>query len=210
MTGSDGTRYATRCLNHGSFNEGAVLAMRPIPINVPNSLTLIRVLLTPLFAIFLIKRLLDFALLIFAIAALTDGVDGLVARLFRQKTTLGAFLDPAADKLLLVTAFVTLAIQEVIPSWLTVIIITREVLILSGVALFTITGHSFVPRPSILSKVTTVAQVMSVLFVLVHNYAPDMARSNIQPALFWFAAGMTIISGFQYIYRGLNILQEEA
>ncbi len=182
----------------------------PIPINVPNTLTLLRVLLTPLFAIFLIKHLWNFALLAFAIAAFSDGVDGLVARLFRQKTTLGSFLDPAADKLLLVTAFVTLAIQEVIPSWLAVIVITRDVLILFGVALFTITGRTFVPRPSILSKITTVAQVASVLFVLVRHYAPNIAHAHIQSPLFWFTAGMTMVSGFQYIYRGLNILQEES
>ena len=184
--------------------------MRPIPINIPNTLTLLRILLTPLLAIFLIKHLFDFALLTFAIAALSDAVDGLVARLFRQKTTLGAFLDPAADKLLLITAFVTLAIQELIPSWLAVIVITREVLILSGVALFTITGHAFEPRPSILSKITTVAQIAGVLFVLVRPHIPEIAQLRLQSPLFWFAAGMTIVSGFQYIYRGLNILQEES
>jgi cardiolipin synthase len=182
----------------------------PIPINVPNTLTLLRILLTPLFAIFLIKHFFDFALLTFAIAAVSDGVDGLVARLFRQKTTLGSFLDPAADKLLLVTAFVTLAIQELIPSWLAVIVITRDVLILSGVALFTITDRTFVPKPSILSKITTVAQIASVLFVLVAHHAPEIAHSHIRSPLFWFTAGMTMVSGFQYIYRGLNILQEES
>lgn len=182
---------------------------RSIPINVPNTLTLLRILLTPLLAIFLIKQLFNYALLVFAIAALTDGVDGLVARLFHQKTTLGSFLDPAADKLLLVTAFVTLAIQELIPSWLTVIVITRDVLIVFGVALFTITGRTFVPKPSMLSKITTVAQVASVLFVLVKYHSPEIDQQHIQSPLFWFAAGMTMVSGFQYIYRGLNILQEE-
>jgi cardiolipin synthase len=182
---------------------------RPIPINIPNTLTLLRILLTPLFAIFLIKHLFDFALLVFAIAALSDGVDGFIARVFRQKTTLGAFLDPAADKLLLVTAFVTLAIQEQIPSWLSVLVITRDVIILSGVALFTITGRTFVPKPSILSKITTVAQLACVLFVLMRHHAPEIARFHIQSPLFWFAAGVTMVSGFQYIYRGLNILQEE-
>lgn len=176
-------------------------------INVPNTLSLLRILLTPLLAIFLIKHLLGFALLVFAIAALSDGVDGLVARLFHQKTTLGAYLDPAADKLLLATAFVTLAIQERIPSWLAVIVITRDVLILFGIALFVMTAREFHPVPSILSKITTVAQLASVLSVLVGFQLPGMVQ--VQWPLFWFAAGMTIISGFQYIYKGLNILQEE-
>ncbi|MBW2259712.1 MAG: CDP-alcohol phosphatidyltransferase family protein [Deltaproteobacteria bacterium] len=177
-------------------------------MNIPNALTLLRVLLTPLFAILLIKRFFDHALLVFAIAALSDGLDGLIARLFRQKTTLGAFLDPAADKLLLVTAFVTLAIQALIPSWLAVIVISRDIVILFGVALVTITGHTVEPRPSVLSKITTVAQGACVISVLLGYNVPDL--DGIKGALFWFTAGMTVISGLQYIYRGLNILQEEA
>lgn len=178
---------------------------RSIPINVPNTVTLLRILLTPLFAIYLIRHLLGLALLVFAIAAVSDGLDGLIARLFRQKTSLGAYLDPAADKLLLTTAFVTLAIQEQIPSWLAVIVITRDVLIVFGIALFIITHREFQPVPSILSKTTTVAQLASVLAVLVGYQAPRIAQ--VQGPLFWFAAGITIVSGFQYIYRGLNILQ---
>lgn len=178
---------------------------RSIPINVPNTLTLIRILLTPLFAICLIKNFLSLALLVFAIAAVSDGVDGLIARLFHQKTTLGAYLDPAADKLLLTTAFVTLAIKELIPSWLAVIVITRDVLIVFGIALVIITGREFQPVPSILSKATTVAQLASVLTVLVGYQAERIAQ--VQGPLFWFAAGITMVSGFQYIYRGLNILQ---
>ncbi len=186
----------------------ATIVNRSIPINIPNTLTLLRILLTPLFAIFLIKHMLDFALLVFAIAALSDGLDGIVARLFRQKTTLGSYLDPAADKLLLTTAFVTLAIQGLIPSWLAVIVITRDVLILFGIALFIMTDREFQPVPSILSKITTVAQIASVLSVLVGYQVPRIAQ--VQGPLFWFAAGMTMVSGFQYIYRGLNILQEES
>jgi len=154
------------------------------------------------------KHLFGLALLVFAIAAVSDGMDGLIARLFHQKTTLGAYLDPAADKLLLTTAFVTLAIQELIPSWLSVIVITRDVLILFGIALFIMTGREFQPVPSILSKITTVVQLASVLVVLVAHQAPRIAQ--IQGPLFWFAAGMTMVSGFQYIYRGMNILQEES
>jgi cardiolipin synthase (CMP-forming) len=185
--------------------SGTLTVKRSSPINIPNTLTLLRILLTPLFAIFLIKHFFGLAWLVFAIAALSDGIDGLIARLFHQKTTLGAYLDPAADKLLLTTAFVTLAIQELIPSWLSVIVITRDVLILFGIALFIITGREFQPVPSILSKITTVAQLACVLVVLIGNQAPRLAE--LQGPLFWFAAGMTMVSGFQYIYRGMNILQ---
>jgi cardiolipin synthase len=180
---------------------------RNVPINVPNALTLLRVLLTPLFAIFLINGYFNHALLVFAVAAFTDAVDGLIARLFRQKTTLGAFLDPAADKLLLVTAFLTLAIQALIPSWLAVIVISRDIVILFGVALVAITGHTLEPKPSMLSKITTVAQLACVISVLL-GY--NLSRlDGVKGTLFWFTAIMTVISGLHYIYMGLTILQEE-
>ena len=185
-----------------------IIVKRSIPVNIPNSLTLLRILLTPLFAICLIRHLLDAALTVFAVAAVTDGLDGLVARLFRQKTTLGAFLDPAADKLLLATAFVTLAIQGMMPSWVTVIVMTRDVLILFGVVLLNIMGREFEAKPSILSKITTVVQLATVLSVLVGFHEPKVGQ--IQAPLFWSAAAMTTISGLQYIYRGLSILQEDA
>ncbi|MCK4488387.1 MAG: hypothetical protein KAU38_16710, partial [Desulfobacterales bacterium] len=81
-------------------------------------------------------------------------------------------------------------------------------LILFGIALFIMTGREFQPVPSILSKITTVVQLASVLAVLVAYQAPRIAL--VQAPLFWFAAGMTMVSGFQYIYRGLNILQEQS
>ena len=179
---------------------------RSIPINIPNSLTLIRILLTPLFAICLIKHLLESALLVFAVAAATDGLDGFVARIFRQKTTLGAYLDPVADKLLLATAFVTLAIQGLIPSWLTVIVMTRDVLILFGVVLLNIMHREFEARPAILSKMTTVAQLATVCSVLMGLKEPRICQ--VQLPLFWFTAAITTVSGLQYIYRWLNIIQE--
>ena len=185
-----------------------VIVRRSIPINVPNSLSILRILLTPLFAICLIKHLLGAALTVFAIAAVTDGLDGLVARVFRQKTRLGAFLDPTADKLLLATAFVTLAIQGMMPSWVTVIVMTRDVLILFGVALLNIMGREFEARPSILSKITTVVQLATDISEQVGFHEPKVGQ--IHSPLFWSTAAMTTVSGLQYIYRGLNILQEDS
>ena len=101
-------------------------------MNLPNILTLLRVLLIPLFVILIINKHLDWALLTFAIAGITDGLDGLIARLTHQRTELGAYLDPIADKLLLFAGFISLAIIEVIPSWLVVIVIARDVIILMG------------------------------------------------------------------------------
>jgi cardiolipin synthase len=186
-----------------------MIAGRSIPINIPNILTLLRILLTPLFAIYLIKHLFAGALLVFAVAAVTDGLDGLAARIFGQHSRLGTYLDPAADKLLLVTAFVTLGIQELIPSWLAVIVITRDVVILSGVVLFTIIGREFEPTPSMLGKITTVAQIVSVITVLTGFQIRQLALAQVQTPVFWVAAGITVLSGLHYMYRGLSLLQEE-
>ena len=175
-------------------------------INIPNILTIIRILLTPLFVIFLLKNLLSFALLVFTIAAISDALDGLFARYFNQHTVLGAYLDPIADKLLLTSAFVSLAILKIIPGWLTVIVISRDVLILLGVAIFAMTDINFEVKPSIASKCTTVAQLSTVFLALLHPKIPDFYI--VQMSLYWITAGLTIISGLHYIYIGLNILQE--
>lgn len=175
-------------------------------INIPNSLTLIRILLTPLFVIFLLKNLLSFALLAFTIAAISDALDGLFARYFNQHTVLGAYLDPIADKLLLTSAFVSLAILKIVPGWLTVIVISRDILILLGVAIFAMANINFDVRPSIASKCTTVAQLSTVFIALLNPKLPDFYM--IQWSLCWLTAGLTIISGLHYIYIGMNIIQE--
>ncbi|MBT8352055.1 MAG: CDP-alcohol phosphatidyltransferase family protein, partial [Deltaproteobacteria bacterium] len=87
-------------------------------MNIPNILTLLRILLTPLFVIFLLKHLYSFALIVFTLAGISDGLDGFIARYLNQRTTLGAYLDPIADKLLVTAAYVSLAILNIIPPWL--------------------------------------------------------------------------------------------
>lgn len=175
-------------------------------INIPNILTVIRILLTPLFVIFLLRNLFSFALLVFTIAAISDALDGLFARYFNQHTALGAFLDPLADKLLLTSAFVSLAILKIIPGWLTVIVISRDILISLGVAIFAMTNINFEVKPSVVSKCTTVAQIATVFLALFNPKLPDFYM--IQWLLYWLTAGLTIISGLHYIYIGLNILQD--
>lgn len=174
-------------------------------INVPNILTIIRILLVPLFIIFLIRDLFVSALIVFTIAGLSDGLDGLIARYFNQRTVLGAYLDPIADKLLIISAFVSLAVIKIIPSWLTVIVITRDVIILLGIAVFSITSITIEIKPSLVSKCTTFAQLGTVVFIL---FYPKVSEASlIKYCIFWFTAGLSIISGFHYIYKGMNILQ---
>ncbi len=132
-------------------------------MNLPNILTLFRVLLIPLFVILIINKRFSWALATFAIAGITDAVDGLIARLTGQRTELGAYLDPIADKLLLSSAFITLAIIEHIPSWLTVIVITRDVIILIGFLMFFLTNRRPTMAPSLVSKITTFFQISMML-----------------------------------------------
>jgi cardiolipin synthase len=174
-------------------------------INIPNILTIIRILLTPLFVIFLLRDMFSFALLVFSIAAVSDGLDGLLARYFNQYSVLGAYLDPIADKLLLVSAFVSLAVLKIIPPWLTVIVISRDIMIVIGILIFAMTDIPIEMKPSLVSKCTTVAQLFTIFLTLLDPQIPG--AQIIKQLLFWITAGLTIISGLHYIYFGLNVLQ---
>ena len=125
-------------------------------MNLPNILTLIRILLIPLFIIFLISKSFQGALIIFVIAGITDALDGFIARIWHQHTDLGSYLDPIADKLLLASAFITLAILGIVPYWLTVIVMSRDILIATGFWVLTMTDHEPTIKPRYTSKVTTV------------------------------------------------------
>ncbi len=173
-------------------------------MNVPNILTLIRVLLTPLFVIFIINKYFEWALFTFAVAGITDGLDGLIARLTHQRTELGAYLDPIADKLLTFAAFISLAIIEMIPSWLVVIVITRDVIILVGFLVMFLTNYRPKISPSLLSKMTTTFQILTILFALLAGFSPPFQRLS---TLAYYVTGIiTILSGIQYIYIGTRIL----
>jgi len=173
-------------------------------MNLPNLLTLTRVLLIPLFVILIINKCFDWALLTFAIAGITDGLDGLIARLTHQRTELGAYLDPIADKLLLSAAFISLAIIEMIPSWVVVIVITRDVIILVGLLVMILTSYHPEINPSFLSKTTTTFQIITILFVLLAWYFPTLKQ--LSTIAIYGTAIITILSGSQYIYIGARIL----
>ncbi len=173
-------------------------------MNLPNTLTLTRVLLIPFFVIFIINKNFQWAFFTFAIAGVTDGMDGLLARITHQRTELGAYLDPIADKLLLSSAFISLAIVEFIPSWLVVIVITRDVIILVGILVMWLTNYRPEINPSFLSKVTTTLQIITILLVLMIDYSSTFQQLSI--IAIYATAILTILSGFQYIYTGTRIV----
>lgn len=178
-------------------------------INLPNILTVLRILLVPLIVICLQKLLFGHALVLFAIAGITDALDGILARALKQKTILGAYLDPIADKLLLVTSFVALAILNLLPVWLTVIVISRDVFILLGVILFAVSNTQLTVDPTIDSKLTTLTQLLTVLVTLA---VQTFAISGIDTVVLYLhitTAAFTAISGFHYIYIGLNTMSKQ-
>jgi len=176
-------------------------------MNLPNILTLTRVLMIPLFVIFIMNKHFEWALITFVIAGVTDGIDGLIARITHQRTELGAYLDPIADKLLLFSAFITLAIVEIIPSWLVVIVITRDVIILVGFLVMLLTGYHPKINPSLLSKMTTVFQIITIVLVLLNGYYPSFKELSV--VAIYGTAGLTVLSGGHYIFIGTRILNEK-
>ncbi len=176
-------------------------------INLPNLLTLLRILVTPLFVIFMIKGHYRPALLVFFLAGISDGLDGFFARSFNQKTTLGAHLDPIADKLLLISTFVTLAVRQIIPSWLAVVVISRDILIFTGIAILRFFNVAFTIKPSTISKCTTVAQLATAFLVLL-AFEATIVQPVLTP-LFWLTTVLTTASGLHYVYLGITILNRE-
>ena len=173
-------------------------------MNLPNMMTLLRVLLIPVFVIFIINKAFEWALITFALAGITDGIDGLIARITHQRTELGAYLDPIADKLLLIAAYVTLAIIEILPGWLAVIVVTRDVIILLGLLVLILLNYHPKIQPSFVSKVTTFFQISTILLVFMADYA--FVFKQLSVIAIYGTALFTIISGSHYLYWGAQIL----
>lgn len=177
-------------------------------VNVPNALTLLRLVAVPVFAVLLLDGRNLEALAVFVAAGVTDALDGAIARLTNTKTRLGSYLDPTADKLLLLTAFLTLAASGRVPSWLVAVVVTRDVVVVLGyVLLFVMTSETMEIRPSIFGKLATFLQLASVSLVLfvVAEHAPVVPA--VTDALFYLTGVVTTAAGAQYVYRGLEWLQ---
>lgn len=175
-------------------------------MTIPNLITAFRIILAPVFVIYLINDRLNSALVIFLICMISDGIDGMVARLFNQKSRLGAYLDPLADKTLLVTAFVLLGVRGYLPSWLTVTAIARDVMILLGVLVFHLNRLEIRIRPSGVSKINTCFQFITLSVVLLKGSV--LLPAAVYEALYYITAALTIISGLHYMLYGLKAMGE--
>lgn len=175
-------------------------------MNLANKISIGRIILIPFFIGAVIYSRLDAALVFFAMAIISDGVDGTIARAFKQKTRLGTILDPMADKLLLMSAYICLSCVNTIPAhlrmppYVPIIIISRDVIIVLGsIVVYFITGDLKI-APSLIGKVTTFFQMITIVSILL-----KFENSHI----IWNATVlMTIISGVDYVMKGSRLLSE--
>src|SRR5512135_1991744 len=135
-------------------------------MNLPNYITLLRIILIPFFINLMIYHYYREALIVFIFACVTDALDGMIARLTKTQTELGAFLDPMADKLLIVSAFVTLVLKDLLPVWLVIIVVSRDAILTMGSLIIYFTTRDLKIQPSIIGKATTVLQLIVVMLSL--------------------------------------------
>lgn len=172
-------------------------------MNIPNKISIARIILVPFFIAAVIYSRMDIALIFFIIAIITDGLDGLIARATNQKTKLGTIIDPVADKILLISAFLCFSSSSSIPAhlrlppYVPIIVISRDaILVLGAILVYVVTGDIKV-KPSPVGKVTTFFQMMTIVSVLV-GFGYSYIIWNI-------AAALTVISGIDYVIRGSRL-----
>ena len=172
------------------------------PVFTPaNQLTMMRLLLIPAFVILLMYGYRGWALVTFMVAGLTDLLDGLIARMSGEKTTLGAWLDPMADKLLLLTMFVMLSLPEIgrpnrLPLWFTVLVVSRDVAIVATVAVVNLAIGPRTFRPSIYGKVATALYIVTGIAALYFNYLGE--ASSLVRVLIYASLAITVVSAGHY------------
>jgi cardiolipin synthase len=178
-------------------------------LTIPNLISMIRMGLTPLFIIEVLEQEPRRALAIFAIAGVTDALDGLIARYFDQRSALGAYLDPIADKLLLTAGFVVLAVPNthtgvLIPLWITVLVLARDVTILVCALVLQLAVSIKEFPPTALSKVNTALQITAIILVLVSGLTRTV--DGLALGTLYLVAGSTVLSGLLYIQHVNKLL----
>jgi cardiolipin synthase len=184
-------------------------------LTVPNLLTFVRMGLIPVFATLLVYGREGAALVVFTIAGISDGIDGFIARRLRQESELGTIIDPIADKLLMITAFVMMTIPGVlepgrhlpVPFWVTAAVIGRDILIITVAgAIYIMTGFKGF-RPSWLGKASTFVQVIAVILILIAAVFPQLNGFYL-PTTYTVVALLAVVSGIHYIFFVARLMRE--
>ncbi len=187
---------------------------------IPNLLSLLRMALVPIFIIAVRYGEPKKALLVFVVAGITDALDGFIARIYKQQSLLGTYLDPIADKLLLTSAWVVLAIPNFaqaapVPVWVTILVLSRDILIVIVALILYLTLDVRKFPPTVISKVTTVVQVTTVVVVLIAGIAAkDLSRFAVAldflaDFFIYLTAAFTLASGLYYVYRASRLVGEK-
>lgn len=182
--------------------------MRQKVFTLANQLTFLRLLLIPFVVLMLLQEEFLWGLGLLLAAGLTDLLDGTLARWLKQRTPLGAYLDPITDKLLLSACFIVLAVRDVVPWSLSVLVLARDVLILV-IALVIIVGAGFRRfSPTPYGKACTTVQVVTVFVVVLVQVTPQPPLVWLNGLLLWLTAALTVLSGVHYAWRTGRLLQE--
>lgn len=178
-------------------------------LTLPNFLTLLRIMAVPVFLILVSDHRYGAGLCLFMAAGITDTVDGVIARLTDTKSDLGATLDPLADKLLLVSSFVILTWLGVIPTWLFILVLTRDVVILAGYLAIYFVSTPMEVDPTFVGKLNTFNQMFTIGFALLALARPDMPMAMVNLVTWYLTGATTTISGVHYVYSGLLWYQRQ-
>lgn len=171
-------------------------------INIPNFITLARVLSVPVIFYLLISAQNQAAFFVFVLAGLSDAVDGFLAKRFHWTTELGAYLDPMADKLLIVSIYIALGVRHDLPPWLVIAVVSRDILIVLAVLLSWLMGMPVHIRPLAVSKANTVAQLLLAAMVLADT-AFALGLDTARVVLVWVTGALTLLSLATYLWAWL-------
>jgi len=174
-------------------------------MSVPNILTSLRIILIPLFVMAYSYNEFTLAAVLFILASLTDLLDGFLARITGQESKLGALLDPLADKLLLLSAFSLLFYRGIVPLWVLITVMSKDVLVVCGWMIRYFLTRSYSAPPSILGKVATFAQVVAITAILLGHLLASV--HTVSYRLLVISAVLTALSMLDYLYRGLRELE---
>ncbi|MFI5295430.1 MAG: CDP-alcohol phosphatidyltransferase family protein [Thermodesulfovibrionales bacterium] len=171
--------------------------------NIPNTLTITRIVIIPVFITAILYQKYRYALYLFVAAALTDMLDGLSARLANQKTALGTFLDPLADKFLLISSFILFAVYGWIPKWLAITVISRDVIVVIGWFLLYMITHNSRIEPVLTGKIAIATQLVVLAYVLLRINVASLPP--LPDLVFLATAAATALSGLQYVHKGFKL-----
>ncbi|OZG72596.1 CDP-alcohol phosphatidyltransferase [Hahella sp. CCB-MM4] len=165
---------------------------------LPNAITLLRIFLVAPIVFCLAREWYRDALWLFLVAGLSDGLDGFLARTFHWASRFGAITDPLADKVLLVSVFVVLTINGLLPLWLTILVFARDLIIVAGALTYHMLVGSYSIRPSVWGKLSTFAQITYVLVVVLYYAGLPMPLLAVEQGV-WIVAATSLISGAHYV-----------